>query len=526
MKTFNADTLIIGSGLAGLLTAQGLSSDQHVIILTKGSWKTCNSYYAQGGMACVTHPQDSWINHTEDTLIAGNHHNDEAAVQALTQESGTIFKRLIDLQVPFDRNPDGDFARTREGGHHHSRIVHAGGDATGKVMMETLKANLPSHIIIDEYIQVVQLLVKDKVCHGAWARNDTDELVLYKAKNIVLATGGLGQLYRPTTNAPTVTGDGIALAYSAGARCLDLEFVQFHPTLLNQDGSGSSLISEAVRGEGAFLINQNGQRIMEQVHPLKDLAPRDIVARTVYSHQLLGEQIFLDIRVIGDFKTRFPTIALACTKAGLDLSTGHIPISPGAHFVMGGIETDAYGRTSLSNLYAVGEVACTGVHGANRLASNSLLEAAGYAMRLSEHLNHAVPFEPPSPSFFNRHFSEGVCPYFESFEFDFDAFWPTKQEIQDKVTEHLGILREPSRLIAMKKWLTPFKEKSETLDPKSLTKEQSERFNMVIVAWLMTLSMIERTESRGAHFRIDFPSEKTDWLKKKLTRERVTIEHV
>ncbi|WEG12340.1 L-aspartate oxidase [Pullulanibacillus sp. KACC 23026] len=517
MKAIYADTLIIGSGLAGLMTAHTLSSDQHVILLTKGSWKSCNSYLAQGGLACVTHPEDSWLDHTNDTLIAGNYHNEETRVQALTKEGPSIFQKLLELGVPFDRSPNGEISRTREGGHHFSRIVHAGGDATGKVIMETLWSKLPPHIKVHQATQAVQLVVEEGICKGVWARDPEDQLVLYLAAHVILATGGIGQLYQPTTNAITITGDGIAMAYHAGAHCTDMEFIQFHPTLLNTDQISGALISEAVRGEGAVLVTKQGERLMQGIHPLMDLAPRDIVARTIYSRQLLGETIYLDIRPVHHFEERFPTITAICRRAGVDLEKGLIPISSGAHFIMGGIKTDDIGRTSLAHLYAIGETACSGVHGANRLASNSLLEAAGYALRLSKYLNQIdkqIPTLDPAK----------LEPAHDLI--DSDTFLPSKLEIQAQVTEYLGILRESSNLQKMKAWLAPYIKSFPRISPRELTKAQNERFNMITVAWLMTLSMLERTESRGAHFRVDYPLENTQWLRKRLTRERGIIEHV
>lgn len=514
MKTIQCDTLIIGSGLAGLMAAHSLSSSHYVICLTKGNWNECNSYLAQGGIACVTSPEDHWKLHSEDTFLAGRFHNAEEHVHALTQESPQIIKKLVELGVPFDHDSDGNFLRTREGGHGLSRILHAGGDASGMKIMETLYQKLPPNIDIHPFTQAVELFVEDGVCKGVWARDPVGNLNLYIANYTVLASGGLGQLYNHTTNARTITGDGLAMAYQAGAQCSDLEFVQFHPTLLAAPNSKGDLISEAVRGEGAILVNQNDEPIMKGIHPLRDLAPRDIVARTIYQRILIGDSVYLDISRIEDFKSRFPTISRICLTAGISLSEGRIPVSPGAHFIMGGIETDSWGQTTIERLFAIGETACTGIHGANRLASNSLLEAAGYGIKAGNLINNLLTNETRI-----SWSAPALTDHSQSLEL------PKSELLQKKVSECLGIIREPERLLELKSWLMPYIEAFESFQGRYFSKDESERWNMTLVAYLMTLSMLERTESRGAHYRLDYPTEQPNWLKKRLTRGRVAVEH-
>ncbi len=516
MKSIHCDALILGSGLAGQMLAHSLSSDHFVICLTKGQWNACNSYLAQGGIASVTSPDDNWLDHTQDTMLAGRFHNKTTQVQALTKESPAIIQKLVELGVPFDRDESGNYLRTREGGHHQARILHSGGDATGRHMMEALHRRLPPHVEIQEHTQALDLFIENTGCKGVWARDPKGELILYTANYTVLATGGLGQLFNHTTNAQTITGDGIAMAYRAGARCTDLEFVQFHPTLLNLPTSRGALISEAVRGEGAILVNQRNEPIMEGIHPLGDLAPRDVVAREIHKRILDGDKIFLDVSSILNFPTRFPTIAKLCSQAGLTIPLKRIPVSPGAHFIMGGIETNVHGQTTIPGLFAIGETAWTGVHGANRLASNSLLEAAGFAMRLGAYLNQLHKTAP---------FIDRTAPDIQTAQYHYVTL-PSKESIQHHLSESLGIIRDPVRLLELKKWLSEWVQAYRNSPAYLMSKDQNERWNMITVADLMTQSMLERTESRGAHSRIDYPEERPDWAQFNILRERAVNESI
>ncbi|GGE30609.1 L-aspartate oxidase [Pullulanibacillus camelliae] len=522
MYTYHADTLIVGSGLAGLMLAYSLSQDQHVICLTKAAWQTCNSYKAQGGIAGVTTPDDSYNSHINDTLLAGRYHNNFERVATLIQNSPQIIERLIQLGVPFDTNAFGELARTKEGGHSTARILHSGGDATGKNIMTTLKSQLPDHVSIHDFTQGIDLLIKDGICCGVWAKNSDNQLLLYTAKHIVLATGGVGQLYERTSNAITITGDGIALAYQAGAGVTDMEFIQFHPTLLQVPGLEEGiLISEAVRGEGAVIVNQNGEAILKNAHPLKDLAPRDIVARALYKHFLKGDTLFLDITKVHHFKQRFPSIYAMCQKAGISLENKKIPISPGAHFIMGGIEVDADGRTSIKGLYAIGEAACTGIHGANRLASNSLLEAVDSALSLAGYINAC-----PKQQGLADHHRKVIYLERQRIHLQYDAPYrkvkqllPSKQAIQAQVTHHCGILRNSCDLLELIDWLKPIIDTFSGWPITLLNPQEAERWHMITVAWLMATSMLERQESRGAHYRSDFPDEQEAWLQKRIKKE-------
>ncbi|MFC5465347.1 L-aspartate oxidase [Lederbergia graminis] len=504
-----ADVIIIGSGIAAMQLANELRHDLNVIILTKSKLENGNSYLAQGGIAAAISKNDSPHKHVIDTLEAGRFHNDLDAVQALTKAAPSLIYHLHQEGCKFDQNNDGELLLGMEGAHSEKRIVHGGGDATGKTVMDFLASQTKPNINIIENIFVFELLTSKGKCYGAKGKYANHKVETFYANHIVIATGGCGQLYRYTSNAETVTGDGIALAYRAGAEIADMEFIQFHPTLLYTNGKTRGLISEAVRGEGARLITKYGKFIMEGVHPLGDLAPRHIVSQTIYEYIRNGEEVFLDISDVENFSSRFPTITGLCKKHGVDIQEKLIPVAPGSHFLMGGIKTDLIGSSSLQGLYAIGEVACTGVHGANRLASNSLLEGLFVGKRLADWLN-------------TNHVKENINLDFNFYKEAGEVALPKLHEIKDSMMDNVGIIRTKVGLLKQKQWLDNF-HITELLDAnlEDYTTDELTKIFMLITASLITESAIQRTESRGGHYRQDYPHENdASWLRKQIIHKR------
>lgn len=503
----NFDVVIIGSGLAALTAAYRLSSEKNVIVITKSKKTNSNSILAQGGVASSLGDDDSWISHYTDTIIAGCQHNKNGAVEVLVKNGPNFISELMLGGMKFDQDKNGKLLLGKEGAHSTRRILHAGGDATGRELVRYMLDKVKNKVKIIEDEIAIDLIVVDQRCVGVETINNYDILQQYFAPHIILATGGCGTLYSFTSNDESITGDGLALAYRAGAELIDLEFIQFHPTLLNVDGKGRGLISEAVRGEGAVLVDEAGRGIMRNVHPLGDLAPRDVVARTIFNEMMRDNKISLDITMIKNFETRFPTIAQICKKNGVSFEDGKIPVIPGAHFLMGGVKTDQIGRTSITGLYAVGEVACTGVHGANRLASNSLLEGIVFGNLvadeiLSSRLSYFEKFTAETPEKKKQLIN-----------------LPTKEQIQQMMTENVGIVRNKEKLQLAVDWFAGYKKKFNGKALASFNKEQLILINMITVGWLMATSALMRTESRGGHFREDFPLEDNfNWLKKELIR--------
>lgn len=507
MQTREADILIIGSGIAGLFAAELLAKEKNVTIVTKGKLQNSNSILAQGGIAAAIGKDDKWENHFTDTIIAGNYHNSEQATRVLVENAVTAIKQLIDLGVPFDKSSIDELLLGKEGGHHKRRIVHAGGDSTGREVINTLINKVKNKVKIYEDEMTLDLVVDNKVCLGAITKNTNGELYLYKANHIILATGGIGGLYSLTSNDKTLTGDGMAMAYRAGVELADLEFIQFHPTMLVKNNKAYGLISEAVRGEGAKLVTNMGNYIMRGMHPLGDLAPRDIVARRIFDAEQKGEKVFLDISMIDNFFERFPTITQLCKDNNINPGEGLIPVSPGAHFIMGGVKTNLHGETNIKGLYAIGEVSYTGVHGANRLASNSLLEGIIFANRLAKHILEQPAIQP-------KNF---VQPKLKSK----NILLPNIDAINTIMTENVGIVRTESSLKYAKKWFELFLPANNTNLLLDLTAEQMTKLNMVTIGWLITTSALNRTESRGGHYRSDYPLANDEkWLKRYIVRRR------
>ncbi|MFD2446202.1 L-aspartate oxidase [Bacillus sp. CGMCC 1.16607] len=506
-----SDVLIIGSGIAALQLAAHLHHDKNVRILTKSTLKTANSYLAQGGVAAAIGRDDHPFKHYQDTLEAGRFHNQEQIVQEIIEEAPHLINNLFEQGCDFDHDVDGALLLGMEGAHSQKRIVHGGGDATGKRLVHFLISQLQKNIHIQENFHVYELIMDEKQnrCIGVKAKSVDEQIHHFYAEHVILATGGCGQLYSFTSNAKTVTGDGIVLAYLAGAEIADMEFIQFHPTLLYVDGETKGLVSEAVRGEGAILTTESGIPIMEGIHPLKDLAPRHIVSQTIYDYVKKGKQVFLDIRKLTDFEKRFPSITSLCSKNNIDLSQGKIPVVPGSHFLMGGIKTDSYGRTSIEGLYAIGEVSCTGLHGANRLASNSLLEGLYQGKKLAEWIN-LMGRQSFSIELSNTKYTIMKTP----------LKLPSIDVLQARMMEDVGIVRSYHSLKNHKNWLEQF-EINNISELDGYSRNEISIIFMLITAKLITNSCLIRTESRGGHFRSDFPFEDDlNWCKKQIIYNR------
>jgi len=510
----HSDVLIVGSGIAALQFATKLRCDMNVIILTKSHIKNGNSYLAQGGVAAAMSTSDSAYKHFRDTLEAGRFHNNPDLVAMMTMEAPKLISDMLEDGCSFDKDSSGQVLLGMEGAHSEKRIVHGGGDATGKTIMEYF-----AHKLIDRKIEVIEdctvyeLMVNQNQCFGVKGKYRDSRVESFMADHVILATGGLGQIYSFTSNAETVMGDGIALAYKAGAEVTDMEFVQFHPTLLSVDGKGVGLVSEAVRGEGAKLVTSSGKEIMKGVHPLENLAPRHIVSQTIYEYLKTGDTVYLDISNIENFESKFPTISASCKQHDMDLNSGKIPVVPGCHFLMGGIKTDLEGKTSIERLYAIGEVACTGIHGANRLASNSLLEGLYFGKKLADYINtlskETVTIASP------HDFSMDTTPM--------QLKLPEREVLQEKMMENTGIVRTKKGLTDQFNWLESY-QISHLLDRslENLSIEEINRVFMTITAWLVTKSALERTESRGGHFREDYPFEDDHkWARQQIVHKRV-----
>lgn len=503
----NSDVLIIGSGVAALQLAVRLNKDLNVRIITKSSLRTANSYLAQGGIAAAVGSHDHPSKHVIDTLEAGRFQNDRAVVEQIINEAPSLIKDISSLGNIFDKNQHGDLLLGMEGAHSEKRIVHGGGDATGKNLMEFLISRLSKNVIIEENTFAFELIVnKEKNrCSGVKVKKPDGTIQIHYGTHIIIATGGCGQLYSYTSNAKTVSGDGIVMAYLAGAEIMDMEFIQFHPTLLYIDGETKGLISEAVRGEGAILVTSDGTPIMEGVHPYKDLAPRHVVSQTIYEYLKNGKKVFLDISKIENFQNRFPSITSLCEENRIHLADGRLPVAPGCHFLMGGVKTDLIGRTSIDGLYAIGEAACTGLHGANRLASNSLLEGLYQGEKLSEWINSArfksLDLEHlPVPISVNKN----------------NVILPDIGQLKALMMERVGIVRSEMALLKQKAWLEQFKV-YEINEWDSFSVSELTKLFMLIIAQLITESALQRTESRGGHFRSDYPFEDDrNWLRKSI----------
>ncbi len=502
----SVDFLVMGAGVAGLRAAIELARSGNVLVVTKEAVAESNTHYAQGGIAVAMEGEEDVSLHLKDTLAAGDGLVFKPAAEVLVTEGPPRVAELIEWGAQFDRD-GGTLVRTREGAHSLARILHANGDATGAEISRSLVKIARAHknIRFAEWTTVTGLVVADGRVMGADLLDHSNHPERVSARAVLVAAGGAGQVYSDTTNPAVATGDGIALAWQAGAELADVEFYQFHPTAFSRPGAPRFLLSEALRGEGAFLRNDRGERFMERYHPLLELAPRDVVARAI-TREGMGERpgemrvVHLDMRHVKgiDLHKRFPGISAFLAQYGLDLQRDLIPVRPAAHYLMGGIRTDITGRTSLRGLYAAGEAACTGVHGANRLASNSLLEGLVFGARAAKAmLEDGLGFEPIESA---RNASEPLS------EIENARLRISNDLLRTAMWTHAGLLRdEPSMQVVhqvMRKSESAF---LHPLQQGKLSRQLAETQSMYAVADVILLSALARTESRGAHFRNDFP---------------------
>src|SRR5918992_2275655 len=509
--TRDADVVVVGSGIAGLVAALRARSHGRVLLVTKALLDDGSTRWAQGGIAAALSSDDSPTEHLADTLTAGVGLCSETAVRVLVTEGPAAVRRLIETGAHFDLGADGDVALTREGGHLKRRVAHAGGDATGAEISRALLAALKEapDVEVIEHALVLDLLVEDGRAAGVtlhvMGEGRSDGVGAVRAGAVVLATGGLGQVFAATTNPEGSTGDGVALALRAGAAVTDLEFVQFHPTVLwlGRGARGRQpLISEAVRGEGAYLIDDTGGRFMVARHPLAELAPRDVVAKAAMTRmrETGADHVLLDGRHLGGhiWEYRFPTILATCREHGIDPVTEPIPVVPAAHYASGGVRVDLSGRTSVPGLYACGEVACTGVHGANRLASNSLLEGLVFAERIVDTLHADIAHAGRAASTAARRPSRpGRAGVPEHGLLD-PAVRP---EIQRIMTAYAGVLRDEAGLAAAESELAALTRLTNAVP----CVDAWEATNLHAVATAIVAAARARRETRGSHWRADFP---------------------
>ncbi len=497
VQSRETDFLIVGAGIAGLRAAIGLAVDgAEVLVVTKEALGESNTNYAQGGIAVAMSGDEDVALHLDDTVSAGDGLVNREAARILVEEGPLRVEELLRWGTNFDRE-GGRLMLTREGAHSRNRILHAHGDATGAEIGRSLLRHARSipKITLLEWTTTIELIVEAGSVTGAVLLSRDGEVSFVRARAVLLASGGAGQVYSDTTNPAVATGDGIAMAWRAGAAIADMEFYQFHPTALSLPAVPRFLLSEALRGEGAYLRNAAGERFMERYHPLLELAPRDVVARAITREGMAPEggvlPVYLDMRHVTrvDPTTRFPGISKFLAEHGLDLRRDPIPVRPAAHYLMGGVRTDTDGRTSLPRLYAAGEAACTGVHGANRLASNSLLEGLVFGARAAEAMQDEVAL-PGSES--------SSCSDLPALDHDVAA---AREKLQKMMWQHAGLLRDAQGLREAQRQLDAMAGEISLI----ADRQGIELRNLHGVAELIVASALAREESRGAHYRNDFP---------------------
>ncbi|WP_051669823.1 L-aspartate oxidase [Bryobacter aggregatus] len=485
------DFLVVGAGVAGLRAAITLAEHGTVLVVAKDTIEESSTEYAQGGIAVALSDDDNFTLHFQDTLLAGDGLCYEPAVAALVQEGPARIEELLAWGANFDKE-NGQFLMAREGAHSRSRVLHAGGDSTGHEIARSLyeKARSLPNLRFESFAAVTDLLIEDGQVIGAVAYDQKARVrVNVYSRAVLLATGGAGQLFLNTTNPSVATGDGIGIAYRAGAEVADVEFIQFHPTALYIPGRPRFLLSEALRGEGALLRNINGERFMQRYHPMEELAPRDVVSRSIVAEMRAthSTHVLLDLshKDAAWIRQRFPTIYETCFRFGIDLTKQAAPVHPAAHYIMGGVRTDLHGRTSVNGLFAAGEAACTGVHGANRLASNSLLEGVVFGARAGEAMLGAAK----GPEL-GRTFGDEQFPLLK------------REQLQTLAWDGCGILRDAAGISAV---LHAVDQGGRELIEEPDRKDY-ERRNLATVLRLVAKAALLREESRGGHYRLDFPA--------------------
>ncbi|TWT73257.1 L-aspartate oxidase [Allorhodopirellula solitaria] len=495
------DVLVIGGGLAGLRAAHAIEPNLSVLVVTKDVLRESNSNYAQGGIAGVLDPDDCFDDHVRDTLIAGKNLCERDVVERVIREAPLRIEELIRWGTQFDKHA-GELALGREGGHSHERIVHALGDATGREIMRAMIEHTREAPNIDtwENTFTVDLLTLEGRCRGAVIVRDGEQPTMVWAKETILCTGGVGQVFRESTNPAVATGDGTSLAYRAGVELRDMEFIQFHPTVLYIAGSSRSLITEAVRGEGAHLVNASGERFMPNYDDRAELAPRDIVSQSIVSEMNESSQpcVYLSLAHLNPehVRSRFPGIAEACQQFGLDITTDRIPVRPGAHYMIGGVSVDSQGRTSLPGLWAAGEATSSGLHGANRLASNSLLEGLVYGAHAGESASRSAAEGPHKMVAYRIQQTARE----QTRAFDIADVRVSLKSLMGRLVgvqrDAAGLAQAHEQIRSLSTYVMPHQFDSV---------EGWELQNLLLTASAMTAAALARQESRGVHFRSDFP---------------------
>ena len=506
IQEHRSDALVVGAGIAGLMAALKLAPKKVTVLCKTRLGKGAATDWAQGGIAAAMGKDDSPTLHAIDTQLAGAGISDEKIVEILTHDAPARIEELLALGAAFDRNDAGELALGREAAHQRRRIVKAGGDATGHEILNTLIEVVRAHPDIEVVENVVAddaIVAGDRV-YGVYAHDNADGTPMaFLADAVVLATGGIGRLYRYTTNPVQATGDGIAIAARAGAMLADMEFVQFHPTALDIGRDPMPLVTEAVRGEGAILVNDLGERFMLGVHPDAELAPRDVVARAIFAQLASGRSVGLDARAStgARFPEQFPTVFGFCIAAGIDPRVQNIPVTPAAHYHMGGIAVDEWGRASLARLWACGETSATGVHGANRLASNSLLEALVYGSRVAIDIKDSTVPSNPTPALRHKPIPVGAA-----------AQAQATLDLRNLMYSNVGLVRNERGLREALLRITEL----DALFPHA----GNELRNLLVVGRLIAEAALARPESRGSHYRSDYPQTEDAFAKRSFTRLR------
>ncbi|MFK5884206.1 MAG: L-aspartate oxidase [Candidatus Izemoplasma sp.] len=498
MNRINTDIVIVGAGLAGIYTALNIDSSKRIDIVVKELLIDTNSNLAQGGIAGeLDFVKENIESHIEDTLKAGSYLNNREAVSVLVTEAGDNIRKLMEFHVDFDKDNNGELHLTKEGGHSSRRILHSGGDATGKDIMKALKEECfrRKNIHIHENMMAIDLIHSQNVCNGVNCLDKSNEIVQIYAKSTILATGGIGNIYGSTTNSLLATADGIGMAIRAAVKVEKMEFIQFHPTAFHNEFSKTRqkfLITEALRGEGAYLINSEGERFMKKYSKSGELAPRDVVSQSIYRemYDTWTDHVYLDTRHLNKefLKKHFPTIYGHLAKKNIILGVDLIPVSPTQHFNVGGIKVDLEGKTTMKNLYSNGETASNGVHGANRLASNSLLECVVFGMRIAKHINAKTEYT-----------KELSIDYAVNDSYNYN-YKPMKMKLGALMDEYVGIVRAEDGLLMAKKQIINIHD--DLLNFPNSSKPYFEALNMVETALLIVNSALDRVSSIGCHFRI------------------------